>query len=88
MCAVAELKNDSWLKRKIPMKKDLHIKQMVLADFEELGNLKKNRNNTFEKANANREAFKDAAHQDAVEIIMKDRIRNNEARKEDIAFLD
>ena len=80
-CVVAEVKRDSWIKSKLPMKGDRAISQIILADYKELQTLKKNKSRKTVKVMEDRQKFKDkmettldAAKSDAEDIIRKDRI--------------
>ena len=93
-CVVAEVKRDSWIKSKLPMKGDRAISQIILADYKELQTLKKNKSRKTVKVMEDRQKFKDkmettldAAKSDAEDIIRKDRLRTTDAVREDIAFL-
>ena len=94
-CVVAEVKEDSWLKSKLPMKDDRALSKLIMEDYSMLKRLKKEKGRKTEAAESLRERFKEkmgktfeAAHTNAKALIRKDRLRSKEAIDEDILFLE
>ena len=59
LCVVAEVKQDSWTKSKLPMKGDRTIYKMILADHTELNVLKNKSSRKTMAAEEHRQKFKD-----------------------------
>ena len=93
-CVVAKVKC-SWLMSGLPVIKDQNITRKILKIFERHRTLVKSKSKLTKCEDQKREAFKeemsslfDISAADVVAQINKDRLRSEEAKTEDLSFLD
>ena len=90
LCAVAAVKQDSWTKSGVPMKSDKSIAAQISKVHQAWQRLLTNLGTTSKKEEEFARAAKkvmDFSAQDAKTQILKDRLRSEQAKQEDLAFL-
>ena len=67
---VAEVKEDSWLKSKLPMKDDRALSKLIMEDYSMLKRLKKEKGRKTEAAESLRERFKEKMGKTSLSLIL------------------